>query len=286
MAIDLTKVLKEQQIKKLGDETVKVITEACNAELSAKISEMETTNAEKFDKFVSSLVKQFDSRVESAINESVKNNLIGTANEKMFNVLQNVANIMEAAGIPVTENTKVLQMKLKEADTKLAEDFKVRETLKKELDNAEKEKYIMNRLQGLRPEIVAHALAHFKDRDILDVQDEIGQFIEGDFASIIPDTDSDKFTKTEELNLDDVRDALAEIDQGVADNKAMNEIKTKSKFESLNKNLSMKKIIGFNEDITTEALNESINPKSDLEDDALEAMNKIQDFNNLGYKYR
>lgn len=286
MNVNLSKVLTESVTKKLGDANVKAITEACNAELSAQIADIEKANAEKFDNFVSGLVKQFDAKVESAINESVKNNIIGTANEKMFSVLQGVANLIESAGIPVTELSKELQLKLKDADSKIVSAMKEREQIKKALDNADKEKYIMNRLQGLRPEIVSSALDHFKDRDILDVQDEINIFIDGDFSSIIPDTDSDNFN-SDEFKLDDVRDALAEIEQNDNDNKVMSDIKTKnSKFESMNKNLSRIKVLGSNQDISIDTLNESVSPVNELDDDAREAMNKIQDFNNLGYKYR
>lgn len=285
MAFDITKILKDNQLKNLNVETIKAINEACNADLNARVSEIEKSNSNKFESFVTGLVGEFDNRVNSVINESVKTNLIGTANEKMFTILKDVANLIESAGIPVTETTKLAQIKLKEADRNLVDAFKEREKLKNELDQTSKEKYIMTKLQGLKPEIVSLALEHFKNSDILDVEDEISAFIEGDFTDLMPDVDDDKFDG-KELQMDQVKDALEEIAQGDANNNIMKEIKTKSRFESINKNLSVKRVMGAHQD-NIDVLNESVVAfNSNLDQDAVDAMNRIQDFNNLGYKYR
>lgn len=289
----IEKVLSEAQLKKLSASDIKAINEAITSEtdsiLNAKQAELEKETSVKFDKLVEGLSKKFDEQVTNVIVENAKqgsNNLINT---KLYNIVKGVVNLLENSGITTTEKTKELQLKLNQANDNLQSAWHEREVVKEQLGDAEKENYILMQLKGMNPEIVTSALEYFKDKDILDVQDELKTFIDGDFSELNLEK-QDQLTG--DLDLEQVERACEEIADGASNRDVETDrlLNNKEKvFENLNKGLKHRKsITSAGPDITTQALNEAAaqNESSEpVEEDAKKAMEQIDDFSNLGLNF-
>lgn len=292
-------ILKKEQIAKLSAEAISSINEALNAEIDTRSNNTEIDMKKKFDVMVEGLSDRFNNYVNKAIIESVSTTTGDKINKKMLEVIQSMVSLLENSGIPVTEKTIETREKLRQADEKLKEAYEVREILKKDLDNTQKENFIYNRLQGSRPEIVAAAIEHFKNKDILEVEEEVDNFLNGNLKDIVPPND-DTFSGSGEFDLDKVKDALDEIQ--TSDSKldlAKAAHNTGAQFENANfdklgKGLKKPKIQGINRmtNITSDALenSEALTENDDgseisVEDDTRDAMNKINDFGNLGYGF-
>ena len=133
----------------------------------------------------------------------------------------------------------------------------------------------------MKPEIISHALDYFKNKDILDVQDEIDAFLDKDFSKLVLETEDEL---SGDLDLDRVKDALQGLDE-----KEVGKEKSPSKFESLGKGLKNQKVMaGRTPDLNKSTLVESSMPNSgtDTDEDTREALDKIDDFNNLGYHFK
>ncbi len=283
----LESILKKSEIEKIPPELVVAINEAISVEFKAK-----------FDVMMESINNRFDTYVNSAITESVSNNLTEKVNQKLLATVQTIVGVLESAGLPVTEKAAELAEQLKIADKNLLVAHEEREEIKKQMDEANKEKFIYSRLQGLRPEVVASAIEHFKDKDILEVKEEIADFVEQNFDNIVPNFDTEFSDVLSSNAMDKVQGALDEIEE--ADDNLAFERKVKfesaDEFEKLGRGLApmMAKGKGMSPDISKESLDatEGILMESmgdtqvegaTFTDDAKEALDKISDFSNMGY---
>ena len=150
-------------------------------------------------------------------------------NSKLYGIVKDIANLLEGAGITTTEKTKELKQKLKKTDEQLETVYKDREEIKGQLDDEMKKNLIYAKLHGMKPEVVDLALETFKNKDIREIDDEaIEAFLDGDFTDLVADSvEQDQFSG--DIELDQVRDALAEIDE----TKSAGPVKETKVFESL-----------------------------------------------------
>jgi len=289
MALDIQNLITPEIGEKLSKKDLIVLGESVNKAYNDKISEIEKQTSDKFNMLVESLTKKFDEQVNKTIIESVKDNVGNTVNAKLYKIIYEMVNLLENSGISTTERTKELQSKLRLADDNLQGAYKERQEIKKQLSDAEKENFILSRLKGMKPEIVNSALEYFKDKDILDVQDEVDAFLDGDFSSLIIDNNREEFAG--DINLDQVRDALKDMDNQPRGSGVANVTSPTPKFEGLSKGLRSQRLVGSRRapNITNQILEESIDgPKAlmEVEEDTQVALTQIDDFNNLGYRFR
>lgn len=278
MTIDINNILDKKVLNKLGSDAIKAINESVNAEYDARVSKLETDTSQRFESLVENLTSKFDTQVNKVIVEDFRDNVGKTVDTKLYGVIKSVANVLESAGIPVTEKTKELQSTMKEMEKKINDMTDEYEVMKDQLKDNKKENWIHERLAGMKPEIISHALEYFKNKDILDVQDEIDAFLDNDFSKLVLDT-ADELDS--DLDLDRVKDALQGLDE-----KEVGKKEPKSKFESLSKGLKSQKVmVGRTPDVDRHSLVESAFSDDDTED-TREALDKIDDFNNLGYHFK
>ena len=283
----LESILKKSEIEKIPAELVTAINEAIAVEFKAK-----------FDIMMESINTRFDTYVNNTITESVSNNLTEKVNQKLLSTVQTIVNVLESAGLPVTEKASELAEQLKLADKNLMNAHEEREDIKKQMDEANKEKFIYSRLQGLRPEVVAAAIEHFKDKDILEVKEEIADFVEQNFDNIVPNFDTEFSDVLSSNAMDKVQGALDEIDAKNSDIDFERSVKFEGaeEFEKLGRGLApmMARGKGMSPNISKESLDATdgilMESMGDVQvegtgftDDAKEALDKISDFSSLGY---
>jgi len=287
MALELNNLITLDIRNKLSKNELSTLEESINSALNSKIVEIEKKTSDKFNALVENLTKKFDDQVNKTIVESVRDNVSGAVNNKMYKIIADMVNLLESAGIATTETTKALQKKLSVADGNLETAYKERQEIKKQLTSAEKENFVLSRLKGMKPEVVNAAIEYFADKDILDVQDEIDAFLDGDFGSLLMDNNREEFAG--EINLDQVRDALSEMDTDKRIAPSVNS--STPKFENLSKGLRPQRLSGVRRgpNVTTESLAQSVEQSGalmEVEDDTKTALTQINDFNNLGYRLR
>jgi len=294
--MNIETILTEAQLKKLSDSGIKAINEAITTyydnALNAKQAELEKETSGKFDLLVEGLSKKFDEQVTNVIVENAKHESNNLINSKLYNIVKGVVNLLENSGITTTEKTKELQEKLNKANENLQQSWHEREIVKNQLVDAEKENYILMQLKGMNPEIVTSALDYFKDKDILDVQDELKTFIDGDFSELNLDKQDEL---SGDLDLEEVERACGEIGDTIASrDKQSNKLIGNSKqkvFENLSKGLNQRKSIALagpdiSEKTLQEAADQSANSNLEpVEEDAKQAMEQIDNFSNLGLNF-
>ena len=294
--MNIETILTEAQLKKLSDSGIKAINEAITTyydnALNAKQAELEKETSGKFDLLVEGLSKKFDEQVTNVIVENAKHESNNLINSKLYNIVKGVVNLLENSGITTTEKTKELQEKLNKANENLQQSWHEREIVKNQLADAEKENYILMQLKGMNPEIVTSALDYFKDKDILDVQDELKTFIDGDFSELNLDKQDEL---SGDLDLEEVERACEEIGDNTASrDKQSNKLIGNSKqkvFENLSKGLNQRKSIALagpdiSEKTLQEAADQSANSNLEpVEEDAKQAMEQIDNFSNLGLNF-
>ena len=206
-------ILDKSALAKIDQGTQRRLNEAIDQEVSEHKKSLEVEMAARFDGMVESISQKFDEQVDKTIVESVLDSRLGKdVNDKMVGVITGMIGILESSGLYNSEKTKELAAHLKLANQKVEEAYKEREVLKNQLEDSKKENYILERLMGMKPEIVSAALEYFKDKDIMDVTDEIDNFIDGDFSELQHDDSSDKFSDgLNDITLDNVEDALKDI---------------------------------------------------------------------------
>jgi len=292
MELQIEKILPEKDLKKLSKESIKSINEAMsnivdNA-IDVKSKEVETTISGKFNTLVEGITKKFDDQVNTVIVENVKGNVSNSINKKFYTIIKGMVNLLENAGITTTEKTKELQEKLNSAKGNLKKSWDDMEAIKSQLTDSEKENFILAQLKGANPKIVNAALDFFKDKDILDVQDELQTFLDGDFSNLDLGSDRDD-EMVGEVKLDQVKDVLDKMETSEMDKEERRETdKNKSQFESLNKGLKPQKVSKMSPNITNEDLADSaaIMENAEVEEDVKEAKDRINDFNSLGYNFK
>jgi len=129
------------------------------------------------------------------------------------------------------------------------------------------------------------AMETFKNKDIREIDDEaIESFLDGDFTDLVADSvENDQFGG--DIELDQVRDALAEIDE----TKSAVSPKANKVFESLGKGLKNQKAastpdVSYQDlEKTATAITEAVGGGVDSE--TVETMGKIEEFRDFGYNF-
>jgi hypothetical protein len=284
MELVLSDILSKEQIKSMDSTMLESIQHAVNTALSEKQLEIEKDNADKFDSLVENLTQKFDDQVNNVIIENVNGRLGDTINTKFYTIIKDMVNLLENSGIITTEKTKELNAKLTMADEKVESAIRERDLIKDQLDDATKNAYILTKLKGMKPEIVDAALEYFNKRDIREIDDDaIQAFLDGDLSNILTDVDDNEFQG--DLDISDVEVALDDIKKRRSEN-------TNPNFESLGKGLRPSKAVGGkgkSPDISAQALEESAAralTEGPVEDDTQDALSKIDEFMDLGYKFK
>jgi peptidyl-tRNA hydrolase len=282
MAIEIQNILKKEQLSKLSKEDILSINEAINSEYSKELDVIEKTNSEKFNTLVEGINHKIDEQVNNVILENFKTNASTTINKKFYDIVKGMVNLLENSGITTTEKTKELQDKLSINAEKLEEVWQEREEIKVQLKDSEKNNFILSQLKGMKPEIVNAAIDHFKNSDILDVQDELQSFLDGDFSNLNIDGDNNE-EFIGEISLDQVQDALKEFN---SEDEEVSPIKKPNPaFESLGFGIKQLKVDN-SPDVSDIVLENAANfGNEEYDSDINETLGKIKKYNNLGYNF-
>lgn len=281
MAFTLDSVISPEELKLLSPNTIISIEKSINKSLKSKLEAIEVDTARKFDALVDNITEKYEKQVNSVVLESAKVNTNDLINSKLYGIVKDITNLLENAGITTTEKTKELQLKLKKTDKQLETVYKDREEIKEQLDGELKKNLIYTKLHGMKPEVVDLAMETFKHKDIREIDDEaIEAFLDGDFTDLISDlVENDNFNG--DIQLDQVRDALAEIDE----TKQISHIKSNKIFENLGKGLKHQKAM-FTPDVNYQELTAITEDIGDgLDSETIETMGKIQEFRDFGYNF-
>jgi len=281
MTINVNKILDKEILAKLTSEDIQAINESVNADFDGRVNKLESDTSNRFEALVENLTGKFNNQVNQVIVEDFRDNVSRTVDTKLYNVIKSVANVLESAGIPITEKTKELQSSMKDMEKKINDMTDEYEVMQSQLKDSNKENWIHERLKGMKPEIINDALEYFRNKDVLDVQDEIETFLDKDFSNLVLDSGDEL---SGDLDLDRVKDALQGLDET-----NMKPDTNKSKFESLGKGLKNQRVMaGRTPDVNKSSLVESELPvgHSYVDDETREALDKIDDFNNLGYHFK
>lgn len=292
-------ILNKSTLDKLSTEDIASINEAVTREISSKGTLLENKMKEKFNLLADQLQNRFEQYVEKAVTEAV-NASVSIKNDKQTQtIIESMINILENNGIHISETSTELNKKLDEVNRKLSDTFSQREEIMKELDEAKKNEYIYKALAGMRPEVIAHAIEHFKNKDVLDVEREIDAFLDGDLSRVIPNSSED--IGVDNLDLDKVKEALSEIDTTFNDRELEKETLTRfenAHFDKLARGLNPIRAPKISANITDDALalvenvvmgtlgsdNGGVILEADASD-VKDALDNISDFGELGYNF-
>lgn len=286
MRFMLKSAITESELNTLSSDAVTAIEKSINRSLNAKLESIEADNATKFENLINTISERYETQVSAVVLESAKSNTGDHINSKLYNIVKDIANLLEGSGITTTEKTKELKQKLKKTDEQLELVYNDREEIKGQLDDETKKNLIYAKLHGMKPEIVDLALETFKNKDIREIDDEaISAFLDGDFTDLVADSvEDDQFSG--DIELDQVRDALAEIDE----TKTSGPVKENKVFESLGRGLKNQRA-AFTPNVTTKDLQQSATAMTEalgggVDAEAVETMGMIEEFRDFGYNFQ
>ena len=209
--MDIKKVLTEAECGRLGEEAIQKLENAYRSELGKALKDENDKSAAKFEALVKSVGERVDEKVGKAVTEAVGRMKTDAITSKLYSIVQNMANLLEQAGIPATEVTKRLQQELKTADENLKQAYVDREEVKKKLNYQSKINLIYELTAGSSPDVINSVIEHFKNSDIREIdKNSIADFIDGNASgeTMLLDVDVDSSSP---LNMDKVEAALNEI---------------------------------------------------------------------------
>lgn len=285
--MELRTILTEAELAQIPEAVAAKIESAYCAELATAIqAENEKTTA-KFNNLVEMVNQKVEDKVNAAVTESVNKMGNDAINNKMFNVLQNIAAVLESAGIPTTEVTKRLKEELAQCNINLKKAYQDREHVKKELNEQYKIVRIHELTKGCSPDVIDAAIQHFRHCDIREIdKDTISKFIDGDVtgeSTFMLDVDPEAGG---ELNLDRVNASLREIDEDFELDVPSFPTRTggpskkgASRYESIGHGLRPQRVKTPASTATLEALEQ---PMQNMDEDVAEAMEQVQAYGALG----
>lgn len=278
MSILVENIIEKSAAVKIGDGNIRRLNEAIETEMVDYRKQVESDMNAKFNGMVEAVGTKFDEQVNRAIMESVAESSLGKeVNTKMAETISGMIGILEASGLYTSEKAKDLNSMLKESNRKLEDAYKEREAIRSQLDDSKKENLIMQRLMGMKPEIVSAALEYFKDKDILDVTDEIDSFVDGDFTKLVHDDSSNYADGLSDVTLDNISDALKDID---SERSVEYATKGGAKLEALGRGLKPQRA-------ATQGRDPGILVENDegSEDDISTALSQIEGMRGLGFNF-
>lgn len=278
MPILVENIIEKSAAVKIGDGNLRRLNEAIESEMVDYRRQVESDMNAKFNGMVEAVGTKFDEQVNRAIMESVADSSLGReVNTKMAETISGMIGILEASGLYTSEKAKDLNSMLKESNRKLEYAYKEREAIRSQLDDSKKENLIMQRLMGMKPEIVSAALEYFKNKDILDVTDEIDSFVDGDFSKLVHDDSSNYADGLSDVTLDNISDALKDID---SERNIEYAKKGGAKLEALGRGLKPQRA-------ATQGRDPGILVENDegAEDDISTALSQIEGMRGLGFNF-
>lgn len=278
MPILVENIIEKSAAVKIGDGNLRRLNEAIESEMVDYRRQVESDMNAKFNGMVEAVGTKFDEQVNRAIMESVADSSLGReVNTKMAETISGMIGILEASGLYTSEKAKDLNSMLKESNRKLEDAYKEREAIRSQLDDSKKENLIMQRLMGMKPEIVSAALEYFKNKDILDVTDEIDSFVDGDFSKLVHDDSSNYADGLSDVTLDNISDALKDID---SERNIEYAKKGGAKLEALGRGLKPQRA-------ATQGRDPGILVENDegAEDDISTALSQIEGMRGLGFNF-
>lgn len=287
--MELKRILTESELTAIPDSVITKIESAYRAELAKAVETESAKTTKRFQKVLESVTAKADERINSAITECVQQAKDTAINDKMFQVLKDVAAVLEAAGIPTSEATKKLKEELAQCNVNLKKAYAEREHVKEQLNEQQKKNYIYSEVQGMRPEVVDAVMKHFMHYDIREIDREaISKFLDGtsnDAYMMDVDPDSEG-----ELNMDRVAAALSEIDHELEldvptfPSRKGGDTKKKGRFESLSRGLSPDRVALGTPNVTFESLANMNTASSQTpeDDDVADALAQFSAFEQMG----
>lgn len=217
--MDLDKILTKEEREGLSPEVLAKLESAYRSDIaSMRREESRKTNA-KFESLMQVLGKKVDEKITNAVSNGMDKMKTDAINNKMFEALRQITGIVEAVGIPATEETKNLKQQLDQNAAKLQEGYVERQNLLKKLNFQAKLTKIYELTKGSSPDIVNAVIERFKNEDIRAIdKNSIADFIDnndfgdGGVASVDVDVPSvGTEGKTVPGLVDKVEMALSEI---------------------------------------------------------------------------
>jgi hypothetical protein len=268
----LEKIISSKILDKLSDSDKKSLSESITKHVNSKTETIEKELSSKFESIVDDMDVKFNTMLNEAVESGVTNNIQSGVNKQLFTALESIVNILEGAGIYVSEETKRQKVELIEKNKQLRKMTDSRNELLDKYKKSTARDYIMSQLMGSEPKIIQAALDHFDGKDIETVVDELDDFINGDFSNI--DLDEDYTEGLDGLDLDELESSLGQINDS-------------NMFESINSKDAIKVSGGKHmASITEDMLNKPIldsNNNTELDDDTEAAMEAIDNMKSLGY---
>lgn len=274
--MDLKKILTEAEYSAIPEEVVAKIEAAAQAEVAGSES---AKQRKQVDKMLECVMNKADQMIGDAVAENVSKLSGNAINDKMYKVLKAMSACLESAGIGIQTNeaTRNLQQKHDEAMRNLQKAYAELQHSNDLLNEQKKKNFLLNQVQGMKPEIAQKVIDHFMHYDIREIDREsIRKFIDGTsndvyMADVDPDADGD-------IDVGRVQAALKEIDHELEmDHLGYDTKDKKGRFESLGKGLAPQRAsIGV-----PEATFEAANPGND-DADVATAMKQIDAFASLG----
>ena len=283
MAFEIRTLIDSETAATLGDSRLDAINESVQGQIDAANLATEKDLGNRFNRMVEKVNATFEAKVNSTVLESVRSGVGTTINSKLYSVVHDIVGLLEGSGLFVSEDTKQIGQLVKAQKAVVAEEYNELTDLQKQQRDSEKNDVIITTLSGSVPEIISAALQHFKDADPSDVTDRLvtewagkqnmSEIANGLTPLDIPDNKIDK-----NLTLSDVSSALESIESGSMKSKGRRG--STVAFESLGRGLSAQKVFGA---VRNSGSDDEF---ADSDDDTSTALGQINDFNQLGYRFR
>ena len=275
--MELSKILTEAELSQLSLELVAKIESAYRSELASAIESDSTKQRKQVEKMLECVMQRADKMIGEAVAENVEKYKTNAINDKMYKVLKAVSACLESAGITVSEELAEAKRKRREAEDKLKEAYKELNKAKQAENEANKKDFIRNQVVGMKPDVVQKVVRDFMNpnTDVREInRDTIAKAIAGDdgtsgvfMLDIDPDCDG-------ELNMNNVSNALKEINHALDMEPKAIKSKTESRFESLGRGLQPQRSTLPTGNVNLEALDGCCNDESDV----AETMAQLKDF--------
>jgi len=177
--MDLEKILTEEERGSLNPEVLAKLESAYRADLASAMKEENRKTNAKFESLMQLVGKKVDEKITQAVSTGMDKMKTDAINNKMFEALSQITNIIESVGIPATEETKNLRQQLQQTDSKLQDAYVERQNILKKLNYQAKLNKIYELTKGSSPDIVNAVIERFKNEDIRAIdKNSIADFID------------------------------------------------------------------------------------------------------------
>lgn len=208
--MELKNILTPEELATLPSSVGPKLEAAFVSEMNAAIDAERKKSGKKLSALVESISDKAEAKITAAVTECVNMMRNNAINDKMYQLVRGMANLLESSGIPVSEDSKRLKAELDQCNFNLQKAYAEREHVKKEYNDQKKKNFIYQSVKGMRPEIVDAVMNEFVNYDIREITAEaINDFIHRKSSPSLLDVDADTGST---LDLDKVHSAIDDID--------------------------------------------------------------------------